>query len=385
MSPEIEVNIHPVNFIIFSGILQSMILAGILMLSGKGNAHANRCIGLFVFICSLHFSWSLMIDLNLPDIFVQIFWFPYSYLLALGPLLFFYTKSLTQRDFRIGVKDSTHFAPVVAETLMHLYFINEGIQSNTVHYAVRGFAWFRVVELAGTAISILLYGKQSLALIRAHEARMMRNFSNEKDITLTWLYKLIRYLRILWIFWLMFELSFTIYLQTQMHAIPVYLLLYLLLGAITYSTYWIGIQAFNKAEALTGIGAVAATAENANVYSTFTEAEINSYVESLGQLMHKEKLFLHETLSLRTLSDRLQADPNLVSFILNNVLHKSFSDYVNEFRIEEMRCKMENPAYAHYKIIEIAYECGFNSKATFNRVFKKLTGKSPSAYKKAGG
>jgi AraC-like DNA-binding protein len=43
---------------------------------------------------------------------------------------------------------------------------------------------------------------------------------------------------------------------------------------------------------------------------------------------------------------------------------------------------MEDSAYAHFKIIEVAYECGFNSKAAFNRAFKKITGKSPSAYKK---
>ena len=99
--------------------------------------------------------------------------------------------------------------------------------------------------------------------------------------------------------------------------------------------------------------------------------------------MQKEKLYLHETLSLRTLANRLQLDPNLVSYVLNNIFHKSFYDYVNEFRIEEVKRKIDDPAYSHFKIVEIAYECGFNSKATFNRVFKKLTGKSPSEYKKA--
>src|SRR5690349_11741482 len=102
MLPEVKINLHPINFIILSGILQSVIVAVILMLSRTGNTRANRLIGLFVFICSLHFSWSMVIDLNLADIFRQVFWFPYSYLLALGPLLYFYSKSLTQLDFRIG-------------------------------------------------------------------------------------------------------------------------------------------------------------------------------------------------------------------------------------------------------------------------------------------
>lgn len=382
MSQEVEINIHPINFIIISGILQSIILAGVLIFSRKGNRDASRLIGLFVLICSLHFSWSLIIDLNLADIFKQIFWVPYSYLMAIGPLLFFYTKSLTAPNFQIRLKESIHFIPVVVEVLIQLYFIKEGIQNNTVHYTIQGFAWFRIIEFTGTVTSILIYGKQCLTLIRVHEARMVQNFSNEKDITLTWLYNLIRYLRVLWIFWLMFELSFILFLQFQIHLIPIYMLLYVLLGVITYSTYWIGIQAFNKSEVSIGARAITLPVESVNVYSKLDKAEIDGYAESLDQLMQKEKLYLHETLSLRTLSARLQMDPNLVSFVLNNVLHKSFSDYVNEFRIEEIKHKMEDPAYAHFKIIEVAYECGFNSKATFNRAFKKITGKSPSAYKK---
>lgn len=200
-----------------------MILAGILVFSKKGSRRANILIGLFIFICSLHFSWSLIIDTNLADIFKPIFWFPYSYLLAIGPLLFFYTKSLTGPGFKIGVREVIHFLPAFAEALMQSFFIREGIQDGIVHYDVQGFLWFRIVELTGAAISILIYGKQSLALIRIHEAWLVENFSNQRDITLAWLFKLITYLRILWIFWLLFELSFMLFLKFQMHLIPVYL------------------------------------------------------------------------------------------------------------------------------------------------------------------
>jgi AraC-like DNA-binding protein len=151
---------------------------------------------------------------------------------------------------------------------------------------------------------------------------------------------------------------------------------------ITYSNYWIGIQALIKSAVLTEKKIVSLPAENANVYSRLSEGEIKGYVEAIDQLMQKEKLYLHETLSLRTLANRFPMDPNLLSYVLNNVFHKSFNDYVNEFRIEEVKRKMDDSAYSHFKIVEIAYECGFNSKATFNRVFKKFTGKSPSEYKK---
>ena len=381
MPPEIKVNLHPLNFLIISGILQSIILACILLFYRSGNKMANRLMGMFVFVCGLHFSWSLIIDTNLADIFKPLFWVPYSYLLAIGPLLFFYTKALTTIDFKIDTKASFHFLPVLIEVLIQMVFINSSIRSNTLVYDLPGFLIFRIVEFAGTAISILLYGKQCLSLVKAHEAWAMANFSNQKDITLSWLSKLIKYLLVLWIFWLAFELSFFLFLQFQLHLLLVYLLLYILLGVITYSNYWIAIQTLIKSDVLTEKKSAILPTDNANVYSRLTEAEIKRNADALSDLMQKEKLFLHETLSLRTLASKLQKDPNLVSYILNNFFQKSFYDYVNDFRIEEVKNKIDDPAYSHFKIVEIAYECGFNSKATFNRVFKKSTGKSPSEYK----
>ena len=381
MPPEIKVNLHPLNFLIISGILQSIILACILLFYRSGNKMANRLIGIFVLICGLHFSWSLIIDTNLADLFKPVFWVPYSYLLAIGPLLFFYTKALTTIDFKIDTKASFHFLPVLIEVLIQMVFINSSIRSNTLVYDLPGFLIFRIVEFAGTAISILLYGKQCLSLVKAHEAWAMANFSNQKDITLSWLSKLIKYLLVLWIFWLAFELSFFLFLQFQLHLLLVYLLLYILLGVITYSNYWIAIQTLIKSDVLTEKKSAILPTDNANVYSRLTEAEIKRNADALSDLMQKEKLFLHETLSLRTLASKLQKDPNLVSYILNNFFQKSFYDYVNDFRIEEVKNKIDDPAYSHFKIVEIAYECGFNSKATFNRVFKKSTGKSPSEYK----
>lgn len=380
--PEIRVNLHPINFVIISGILQSMIVGVILILSRYGNRQANKLMGAFVCICSLHFVWSLMIDLNLPDIYHQIFWIPYSFLLAIGPLLFFYTLSLSDPGFRFDKKVVVHFIPVVLELAVQVYFIRKGISVNKVYYILPGFLVFRIFEFGAVAISIVCYGKLSLAVIRKHEVGLTHNFSNQKDITLSWLFRLIKYLRVLWIFWLIFELAFVFFLKFQMHFLGFYLLLYVLLGIIAYSTYWIGVKSLQKSDVLVEHQRNSVPPETTNVYARISEDEVKRHINQLHEVMNTEKLYLHETLTLRMLALRLKADPNLVSYLLNNVLKKSFYDYVNELRIEEVKRKIEDPAFAHIKIAEIGFECGFNSKATFNRVFKKYTGQSPSAYKK---
>jgi AraC-like DNA-binding protein len=380
MPPDIKINLHLVNFIILSGLLQCVILGTLLLFYTKGKRVSNCLIGLFILLCSLHFAWSIVIDTNLGDIYKPLFWFPYSYLLALGPLIFLYTRSLTRHDFKITSSMLAHFLPVAFEFLAQLYFIAQGIVENRVHYDVPGFMVFRVAQLSAAAISITVYGKKSLELIREHEASIVENFSNQRDVTLAWLDKLVKYLRVLWLFWLVFEVSFMVFLQFQMHFIFVYLILYLLLGVTTYSTYWIGIHAFAKTDTRIEMPAPIIQ-EKSNVYSRFSDTDLNNYARALNGLMVKENLYLHETLTLRMLAQRMEVEPNLLSHILNKVIGKSFHDYVNEFRIQEVIRKMDDPAFRHLKIVEVAYECGFNSKATFNRVFKKLTGKSPSDFR----
>jgi putative ABC transport system permease protein len=86
-------------------------------------------------------------------------------------------------------------------------------------------------------------------------------------------------------------------------------------------------------------------------------------------------------LTLASLAIKLAIHPHDLSRIINMGLKKNFSDFVNEFRVREVSRKMRNPAYHHLTLLGVAYESGFNSQRTFNRVFKEMTGKTPAEYK----
>ncbi|WP_432326806.1 helix-turn-helix domain-containing protein [Mucilaginibacter sp. P25] len=73
--------------------------------------------------------------------------------------------------------------------------------------------------------------------------------------------------------------------------------------------------------------------------------------------------------------------PHDLSRIINVGMGKNFNDFINEFRVRETARKMRDPAHAHLTLLGIAYESGFNSQRTFNRVFKEMTGKTPAEYK----
>lgn len=99
--------------------------------------------------------------------------------------------------------------------------------------------------------------------------------------------------------------------------------------------------------------------------------------------MVSEKPYLNEELSLSLLSASLGLSTNQLSLIINQTLDTNFYKFVNFYRIEEVKHKLKDKAYDRYSILGIAYECGFNSKSTFNKIFKEETGMTPSEYKKS--
>jgi AraC-like DNA-binding protein len=90
----------------------------------------------------------------------------------------------------------------------------------------------------------------------------------------------------------------------------------------------------------------------------------------------------YDLLLLAEFAFHLKADPNLISFILNNHLHNNFYDFVNAYRIEEVKNKLNDPALKYLTLLGIALDSGFNSKTTFNRVFRQVTGITPTEFQK---
>jgi len=103
---------------------------------------------------------------------------------------------------------------------------------------------------------------------------------------------------------------------------------------------------------------------------------------SLEKLMAKEKLYLQPELTISDLADKLKCSRHHLSQVLNDHLKCSYYDYINQLRVEEAKQLLKDPAYQQQKIASVAYDSGFNSLSTFNDVFKKITGSTPSQYKK---
>lgn len=105
------------------------------------------------------------------------------------------------------------------------------------------------------------------------------------------------------------------------------------------------------------------------------------YLKKLVHLFEIEKVYRQESLSLQILADRLSIPAYQLSQVINDKLGKTFFELLNSYRVEEVKQRLSDPAEKNKRILDIAYEAGFNTKTAFNRTFKKYTGMTPTAYR----
>lgn len=104
------------------------------------------------------------------------------------------------------------------------------------------------------------------------------------------------------------------------------------------------------------------------------------YSERLLNLVENEKLYLNSDLKYSSIASRLGISARYLTEILNKEMGKGFSDFINEYRVEEVKRKIDNNDLENFTLYALALDSGFNSKSSFNRVFKKHTGYTPSEY-----
>jgi len=102
----------------------------------------------------------------------------------------------------------------------------------------------------------------------------------------------------------------------------------------------------------------------------------------LLQLMENEKPYVDSGLTLTQLAGRLNISPHNLSEVINTQLQQTFFDFINHYRVEQVKTDLADSQKQHYTFLALALEAGFNSKSSFNAIFKKHTGMTPSEYQK---
>ena len=117
-------------------------------------------------------------------------------------------------------------------------------------------------------------------------------------------------------------------------------------------------------------------------HSGLKEDEAKRLSKELIQYFVSEKPYLNGKLSLSDVAQQLGISVNHLSQVINEQTGMSFFDFVNSYRIEEVKLRLNNSDHENFTLLGIAYDSGFNSKSNFNSIFKKFTGFTPSQFAK---
>jgi putative ABC transport system permease protein len=244
------------------------------------------------------------------------------FLPALGPLLYFYVQQLTFPNLKFHRKDLLHFCPLL------------------VAYRVPG--WL-------VLLSVVIYLWLSHRLIQQFYNRLRPVLMDRPRFAFRRLNKALHLLSLLCVAWIFNDaLSFIV--------------AFVLIGMAA--------EVMLKLESSTQMAVPLTDRYDAKEKS-----------RRLKEAVTANRFYEDAELTLTTLAIKLNIHPHDLSRIINVGMGKNFSDFINEFRVRETARKMRDPLNANLTLLGIAFESGFNSQRTFNRVFKEMTGKTPVEYK----
>lgn len=306
-----------------------------------------------------------------------------------GPFLYLYTLALTNRSVSLRAC-LLHFLPFIAVLIYVIPFLALPLEQKIFVYQHNGAGYetFGLIKTIAIIASGVLYVILSTIVLRKHRISIADQFSYTEKINLKWLQYLIYWIGVIWIMVIIGNDDWVF-------------------GTTVLFIVFIGFFGIQQVGIFHSPG-VSPPGNNDEVnVTTAEEIENNTAEESplvaglekrkyqksglsaegseilhaqLAQMMSHQKLYRESELSLSELAERLNTQPNYLSQVINEREGKNFYDYVNTLRVEEFKRVAAGPDSRKYTLLALAQHCGFNSKSSFNRYFKKITGQSPSEF-----
>jgi len=309
-----------------------------------------------------------------------------SLLMLHGPFLYWYARSLVLPQGRLRTADLFHLLPFILFNLYILFSSHnpssaEGIRLD--HSADHGGeSPIFVVFLVLTALSGPIYFAVTISLFKRLDIRIFNQFSSLKDINLGWLRNLVIAFGVVWTLLMaaailhhlfrFFSWSFC----TDGLALSLSIFI-LLIG-------YFGLRQREIFPSIVNMPSVADDSADRKYSSSNLKTEDALNVKSLlEQHMAAKKPYLNPELSLPQLAAEINVSPHHLSQVINEHFERNFFDFVNWYRVQEVKERLTNPEYSHLSVLGIAFDAGFNSKSAFNRVFKNVEGETPTQFKKS--
>jgi AraC-like DNA-binding protein len=277
---------------------------------------------------------------------------------------------MVNNQFKFRTKDLWHFVPVILQAGLYIVL-------TFVPYSGKAWYWENVhrrytyrIEFDGTWISLSIYLLLSFRLVKQYQSWVNNNFSEVSKIRLSWLKIILGILLLLCLQWfveIVLRDVYNVYFEYD-YTVEILGVIVLILGVA-------GLRQSN----LSFIKYEEEKAETKLPLKTVFEPD-PAILDKIRLAMEERKLFLNPTLTLLEMADLLKLNSKTLSRHINTGFGKSFNDFINSYRVEEVKGRLTSSELKKSTILGIAMESGFNSKTTFNRIFRDFTGMAPSDF-----
>lgn len=357
-----------------------------------GKLYANRFLGFLIFIYSLVLLNLFFSDIGYYNDYPILKLLPIGVPFLLGPLHYLYVKHLTQNQRKINKWDVLHFLPFF---LTILYFIIIHFEQDRVHELIyyrksEGYPFIFIVFNWLLIIHVLTYVTLSIFILKKYSRYFKDTFSSMEQIRLDWI-KNITYLVA---FGLIIFAIENLFLQLGYNLSNYFTISSFVVAIYVYTLGYSGFlksEIFEEPETALSIEQIPTmsyhysmedfTGDKKYIKSGLSKENAEEYLERLKSFMEEKKPYTDSNLSLHQLAQMLDITPHNLSEVINTGLNQNFFDYINHYRVENVKNDLKDEKKGHLKFLSIALDAGFNSKSSFNAIFKKHTGMTPSEYR----
>ena len=379
------------DLILLIGVVQGFFLA-LLLLRKAGNLKANRILAILVIAYSLFIVDALFVRSSFFEKYPHLAVILGELPLLFGPLHYFYAKFLINKRLNFSYKEWLQFVPFLVFKVFsaQAFFMS----------ASELLAFIRNMEEVGDPIFTVLgwviavlgltYMVMTLFLIRKYTRRIKENYSTIDEINLNWLKNITFMALAVWMVVFLEEvlkvfnsnlLGENSQLIAMLTAVFVYALGYMGLSKSEIFLQRI-IPEWEAADPERGASDLKSQQSKKYQKSGLSIENAQRIVGNLIQLMKTEKPYLDSDLTLFELAGSLNISPHNLSEAINTQLQQTFFDFVNQYRVDQVKKDLANPQKEHLTFLALALEAGFNSKSSFNVIFKKHAEMTPSEYRK---
>lgn len=370
----------------------NFILMTSILMFRKNNTTANKTLATIIGIPVFSIVTNLLLYLDCIEPVFFLLYLTYFFNFLFGPSILYYFNLMVGRQPKFRWVYVFHFIPAIAAIwimIQNLFLSESEKQLLAASIKSGNDDLYIIFNLLGL-LHVLTYLLIGWVQQKKFKKELSTYFSNQEVTKFSWIKNFLK------LFIILTVLILTAYIGTAVF-LPSDLIIYadiITTPIVTFCIYfYVLYSAFNH-------HVVFSSGEYFNYknqlldFNEFTESETNKYAKSLlseedkqkigtklNFLLDEEKVFLNQTLDLKTLSIQVGVTPHQLSQYINSTFAKSFYDLINEYRVNEAKKMLISPEYQHLKIEAIGELAGFNSRASFFNVFKKHLKITPLGFK----